>query len=71
MVFIQKFFRQKNTKKNYNRDIFSIAVLRPSYKLNSFDLIIAPAHDFRKRQLPKNVIPFQGSLAATSQNSCR
>ena len=53
--------------KTINRDIFSIAVLRPSYKLNAFDLIIAPAHDFRKRQLPKNVISFQGSLAATSR----
>jgi len=53
--------------KTINRDIFSIAVLRPSYKLNSFDLIIAPAHDFRKRQLPKNVISFQGSLATTSR----
>jgi len=68
-MFIQKFFRQKNTYKNLlDKDIFSIAVLRPSYKLNSFDLIIAPEHDFRKRRLPKNIILFQGALAATSQN---
>ena len=49
-------------------DIFSIAVLRPSYKLNSFDLIVAPEHDFRKRRIPKNVILFQGSLASTSHD---
>ena len=59
---------KKYLKKTISKDLFSIAVLRPSYKLSSFDLIIAPAHDFRKRQLPKNVIPFQGSLSATSQN---
>ena len=59
---------KKYLKKTISEDLFSIAVLRPSYKLRSFDLIIAPAHDFRKRKLPKNVIPFQGSLSATSQN---
>ena len=59
---------KKYLKKNTTKDIFSIAVLRPSYKLNSFDLIVAPEHDFRKRRLPKNVIPFQGSLAAISHN---
>ena len=58
---------KKYLKKNTTKDIFSIAVLRPSYKLNSFDLIIAPEHDFRRRRLPKNVISFQGSLAPTSQ----
>ena len=57
---------KKYLKKTISKDLFSIAVLRPSYKLSSFDLIIAPAHDFRKRQLPKNVISFQGSLSATS-----
>ena len=58
---------KKYLKKLTDQDIYSIAVLRPSYKLNSFDLIIAPEHDFRKRYLPKNVISFQGSLAPTSQ----
>ena len=57
---------KKYLKKLTDQDIFSIAVLRPSYKLNSFDLIVAPEHDFRKRLLPENVISFQGSLAATS-----
>ena len=59
---------KKYLQKFISKDIFSIAVLRPSYKLNSFDLIIAPEHDFKKRRLPKNIILFQGSLAATSQN---
>ena len=59
---------KKYLEKLTDEDIFSIAVLRPSYNLNSFDLIVAPEHDFRKRHLPKNVISFQGSLAATSQD---
>ena len=58
---------KKYLKKTISKDSFSIAVLRPSYKLSSFDLIIAPEHDFRKRRIPENVIPFQGSLSATSQ----
>ena len=58
---------KKYLEKLTDQDIFSIAVLRPSYKLNSFDLIIAPEHDFRKRHLPENVISFQGSLATISQ----
>ena len=60
---------KKYLQKFTSKDIFSIAVLRPSYKLNSFDLIIAPEHDFQKRRLPKNIILFQGALAATSQKS--
>ena len=59
---------KKYLKKTISKDLFSIAVLRPSYKLSSFDLIIAPEHDFRKKRVPENVIPFQGSLSATSQN---
>ena len=57
---------QKYLEERTDQEIFSIAVLRPSYKLNSFDLIVAPEHDFRKRHLPKNVILFKGSLATTS-----
>ena len=57
---------KKYLEKLTDQDIFSIAVLRPSYKLNFFDLIVAPEHDFRKRLLPENVISFQGSLATTS-----
>ena len=59
---------KKYIEKLTDQDIFSIAVLRPSYKLNSFDLIVAPEHDFRKRLLPENVISFQGSLTTTSQS---
>ncbi len=57
---------KKYLKKYTRKDIFSIAVLRPSYKLNSFDLIVAPEHDFRRKNLPINAISFKGSLAATS-----
>ena len=58
---------KKYLEKYTDQSIFSIAVLRPSYKINSFDLIVAPEHDFHNRNLPKNVISFQGSLAPTSQ----
>ena len=58
---------KKYLQKFISKNIYSIAVLRPSYKLNSFDLIVAPEHDFRNRRLPKNVISFKGSLAVTSQ----
>jgi mitochondrial fission protein ELM1 len=57
---------KKYLEERTDQETFSIAVLRPSYKLNSFDLIVAPEHDFRKRHLPKNVILFKGSLATTS-----
>ena len=33
---------KKYLEERTDQDIFSIAVLRPSYKLNSFDLIVAP-----------------------------
>ena len=57
---------QKYLKKNYGKHVTSIAILRPTYEVNSFDLICAPKHDFHKRRLPKNVITFQGSLASPS-----
>jgi len=57
---------KKYLKNNHGRQVTSIAILRPTYEVNSFDLICAPKHDFQKRRLPKNVITFQGSLAAPS-----
>jgi len=57
---------KKYLKNNHDKQATSIAILRPTYALNSFDLICAPKHDFQKRRLPKNVITFQGSLAAPS-----
>ena len=57
---------KKYLKNNYGRHAISIAILRPTYEVNSFDLICAPKHDFQKRRVPKNVITFQGSLAAPS-----
>ena len=66
-VYLKILQGKKYLRKLTDQDIFSIAVLRPSYKINSFDLIVAPEHDFRRRRLPQNVISFQGSLAPTSQ----
>ena len=65
-VYSKILLGKKYLEKRTDKEIFSIAVLRPSYKLNSFDLIVAPEHDFRKRRSPKNVILFKGSLATTS-----
>ena len=49
---------KKYLKKTISKDLFSIAVLRPSYKLSSFDLIIAPEHDFRKKRIPRKCYSF-------------
>ena len=57
---------KKYLKNNHGMHATSIAILRPTYEVNSFDLICAPKHDFHKRRFPKNVITFQGSLASPS-----
>ena len=52
--------------KNFNNQAIAIAILRPSKKLNSFDMVCAPEHDFSNKILPKNVTTFIGSLAEPS-----
>lgn len=52
--------------KNFNNQAIAIAILRPSKKLNSFDMVCAPEHDFNNKILPKNVTTFIGSLAEPS-----
>ncbi len=52
--------------KNFNMQAIAIAILRPSRKLKSFDMVCAPQHDFRNKALPKNVSTFIGSLAEPS-----
>ena len=44
----------------------SVAILRPSRHLSSFDLIFAPEHDYSEKRIPNNVTTFQGSLAKPS-----
>tara|TARA_B100000287_G_C20670910_1_gene793335 strand:- start:2331 stop:3299 length:969 start_codon:yes stop_codon:yes gene_type:complete len=57
---------KKILKKNFNKQAISIAILRPSSNIKSFDLICAPKHDFNNRKVPDNVITFQGALASPS-----
>ena len=44
--------------KNFNTQAIAIAILRPSKKLKSFDMVCAPKHDFGNKTLPKNVFNF-------------
>ena len=55
---------QRLLKKNTNA--FSVAILKPSFNSNAFDLICAPEHDYPKQFKANNVFTFKGSLAATS-----
>jgi len=55
--------------KNFNMQAIAIAILRPSRKLKSFDMVCAPQHDFSNRALPKNVTTFIGSLAEPSYST--
>ena len=55
--------------KNFNNQAIAIAILRPSKKLKSFDMVCAPEHDFGNKTLPKNVTTFIGSLAEPSYSA--
>ena len=44
----------------------SVAILKPSFNTNDFDLICAPEHDYPSTKKPNNVHAFKGSLATTS-----
>jgi uncharacterized protein len=47
-------------------NLLSVAILKPSFNPNAFDLICAPEHDYPSTKKPNNVHVFKGSLAATS-----
>lgn len=65
-VFSKILQSKKYLVENFNVKIAAIAILKPSYKLRSFDLICAPKHDFNLRKLPSNVLTFLGSLSSVS-----
>ena len=65
-VFSKILQSKKYLVENFHSKITAIAILKPSYKLRSFDLICAPKHDFNSRKLPNNVITFLGSLSSVS-----
>jgi mitochondrial fission protein ELM1 len=46
--------------------LLSVAILKPSFNANAFDLICAPEHDYPSTKKPNNVHIFKGSLATTS-----
>ena len=55
---------QKALKQTSN--LLSVAILKPSFNTNAFDLICAPEHDYPSTKKPNNVHVFKGSLASTS-----
>ena len=55
---------QKALKQTSN--LLSVAILKPSFNANDFDLICAPEHDYPSTKKPNNVHLFKGSLATTS-----
>ena len=55
---------QKALKQTSN--LLSVAILKPSFNTNDFDLICAPEHDYPSTKTPNNVHLFKGSLATTS-----
>jgi uncharacterized protein len=55
---------QKALKQTSN--LLSVAILKPSFNTNDFDLICAPEHDYPSTKKSNNVHLFKGSLATTS-----
>ena len=47
-------------------NLLSVAILKPSFNTNDFDLICAPEHDYPSTKKSNNVYLFKGSLASTS-----
>jgi mitochondrial fission protein ELM1 len=46
--------------------LLSVAILKPSFNANAFNLVCAPEHDYPSTKKPNNVHAFKGSLATTS-----
>ena len=55
---------QQTLKKTAN--LLSVAILKPSFNANAFDLVCAPEHDYPSTKKPNNVHAFKGSLATIS-----
>jgi mitochondrial fission protein ELM1 len=56
-----KKFLSKKTK------VISVALMKPSFCLKQYDVVITPKHDFISSKIPRNVIAHEGSLAEVSQ----
>ncbi len=50
-------------------ECFTIAVFRPSFKQDIFDLIVAPEHDFINKRIPNNCFLYKGSLSKISNQN--
>ena len=55
---------QKSIAKKENA--ISVALMKPTFCINQYDLIVAPNHDFLNRKIPNNVITHEGSLSKVS-----
>lgn len=47
--------------------VISVALMKPSFCIKQYDVVIAPKHDFITSRAPSNVISHDGSLAEVSQ----
>lgn len=58
----------KSLKKFFlkHKNVFSVALMKPTFGIKQYDLVITPKHDFGKSKLPSNVITHEGSLAEVS-----
>ena len=43
-----------------------VALMKPTFCINQYDLVIAPNHDFLNRKIPNKVITHDGSLSQVS-----
>jgi mitochondrial fission protein ELM1 len=59
MLKTQKLFKK-------TKSVISVAILKPSFNSNAFDLICAPEHDYPSQRKDQNIYTFKGSLAPVS-----
>jgi len=55
---------QKSLSKKENT--IAVALMKPTFCINQYNLVVAPNHDFLNRKIPNNVITHQGSLSRVS-----
>ena len=58
---------QKSIAKKENT--IGVALMKPTFCINQYDLVVAPNHDFLNRKIPKNVITHEGSLSKVSHTN--
>ena len=59
IIALQKYITKKE-------NAIGVALMKPSFCINQYDLVVAPNHDFLNRRIPNNVITHDGSLSQVS-----